>query len=280
MRLPPASIALLLLACAASAAESVVLRFGVYTADKPSEVYEKFQPMLEHMEKGLGAALKKPVKVELVIGKDYTTTIEQIAGGQVDLVRSGPASFLTAKKKSPGISLIAMELEDGRKSFKGAMFVRSDSAAKSVKDLKGRSFATGDKESTLGFLAKREFAQHGIHAKDLKRYEYLGRHDKVCAAVLAGDVDAGAAKYETLAKFRDKGLREIKVIDIPTKPWYARAGLDPLLAKAVGGYLLGLEDEAVLKHFGVSGFAKTAESDYKDVADAMSLVEAFEKPAS
>jgi len=62
-----------------------------------------------------------------------------------------------------------------------------------------------------------------VFAKDLASYDYLGRHDKVGAAVAAGKYEAGALKESTFKKQIKKGkpLRELARFPNVTKLWIA-----------------------------------------------------------
>ena len=56
----------------------------------------------------------------------------------------------------------------------------------------------------------------GIELKDLSYYDYLGHHDDVAKAVLKGEFDAGGIMEDTAYKFKDQGLKFLKISeDIP-----------------------------------------------------------------
>ncbi|MBF0248728.1 MAG: PhnD/SsuA/transferrin family substrate-binding protein, partial [Alphaproteobacteria bacterium] len=131
-----------------------------------------------------------------------------------------------AKEKNDGLRILAVESNDGRKTFDGVIAVPTASPARSLGDLRGKTIAFGDPNSTTGrYLAQAALVRAGLAARDFVGIEYLGRHDKVAFAVGAGNYDDGAMNENTFNKYAaDKGLRAIATFPCATKPWVARAG--------------------------------------------------------
>ena len=67
---------------------SIVLKFGVYTSDKPTSMVKQFRPLLNVIEGGLQKRLKQPVTIKLEIAKDYEAGIADIVQGKVDFSRT------------------------------------------------------------------------------------------------------------------------------------------------------------------------------------------------
>jgi phosphonate transport system substrate-binding protein len=258
------------------------LTFGVYQTDKATVMYRQFAPVLERIQEGLEKRVERPVDIHLQIHKSYDDAIDALVAGEVDFVRFGPASYVLAKHRNPRIELLAMEHEDGQKRFKGVIVVRADSAIRQVADLRGKSFAFGDPNSTIGrYLVQAELARGGIHARDLAHYAYLERHDKVARAVQVGEFDAGAVKPETLAKVDADGqLRVLATFDNVTKPWASRAELDPAVFRALQATLCALDDPAVLKQLSVTGLIVAGDEEYDFVREGMKQAVAFESNPS
>jgi phosphonate transport system substrate-binding protein len=253
------------------------LNFGVYQTEKSTEIYRTFTPIIESLTTIMETRLHRPVDIKLVISKDYADTIESLIRGDVDFVRVGPASYVTAKVKQAGVELIAMETEGGDKIFKGVVIVRKDSPIKTLADLRGKKFAFGDQNSTIGrYLIQAELYKAGITSADLAAYKYLGRHDIVASAVELGDYDAGSVMQSAFEKANAKGnLRVLMEFDNVTKPWVARKGLDKAILGAIQSGLYAIKDPAVLKGLKISGFVPTSDGEYKLVRDGMQLAEKF-----
>ncbi len=150
--------------------------------------------------------------------------------------------------------------------------VAKNSSIQAVEELKGKRFAFGNKRSTIGrYLSQLYLRKHGIIANDLAEYQYLNRHDKVGAAVAAGQFDAGALKEGTFNKLLTKGapLRSISVFPNVTKPWVARSGMPVRIFKAVKKSLLSLKDPKALKALKKDGFISGSDGDYRVTREAI-----------
>ncbi len=261
----------------ATAAETVQLSFGVYQSDKATSMYRKFLPVLEYLQDNLEQTLGVPVDIQLTIFKDYAQANDALVDGSVDFVRFGPASYILAKQRSESIQLIAMEEVKGEKRFKGLIVVRNESPIQSLPELKGRTFAFGDKASTIGrYLSQAVLIDAGIHAGDLAAHDYLDRHDKVFKAVEMGDYDAGALKEDTFHKMnRDGRLRILSTFENVTKPWIARAGLEQKTLDAIRKGLLALKDKEILKIFKASAYLPSRDDEYAFVRAGMAASEGF-----
>ncbi len=252
------------------------LSFGIYQSDKATEMYRKFTPIIEAIQNDVEKRLGRPTDIEMQIFKTYEDGIDALSKGTVDFVRFGPSPYIIAKRKNTAIELLAMELEDGKKQFNGCIVVPRDSKIHELADLKGKSFAFGDKNSTIGrYLVQEHMLKAGIHASDLGHFEYLDRHDKVAAAVLAGDFEAGAVKESNCEESKGQ-LRPLVTFPNVTKPWVTRSGLDKEVVIALRTGLLELKDAATLKPLKVSGFAATSEAEYLCVQQSMQAAEAFD----
>ena len=259
------------------AENALKLRFGVYTSEKPTAMYRQFQPVTEALTRDLEERLGQPVEIELTILSSYEEGLSAITGGRVDFMRVGPASYILARERDPGVRLLAMELKKGKKTFRGTIVVRKDSSIQSLEDLPGKRFAFGDERSTIGrYLSQRILLREGIRASDLARFEYLGRHDTVARAVAVGDFDAGALKASTLKKADPEGhLRVLVDFENVTKPWISRPGLPEKIYQAISGSLQNLDDPDALKAMKVTGWTEATLEDYAVIEEAMSQAEQF-----
>jgi phosphonate transport system substrate-binding protein len=256
------------------------LSFGIYQSDKATVMYSKFAPVIDRIQSDAEKRLARPVDIDIEIFRTYDDGIDALAKGTVDFVRFGPASYITAQERNPRIRLLAMELEDGKKTFPGMIVVQRASPIQKLADLRGRSFAFGDPNSTIGrYLVQAELVKAGIYSTDLSRFGYLDRHDKVARAVQVGDYDAGSIKESNYDEMKDS-LRVLLQFDNVTKPWVAREGLDLTVQNALQASLLELKDPAAMKELKVSGFAPATDEDYRPVREGMKQAAAFDKGRS
>ena len=119
------------------------------------------------------------------------------------------------------------------------------------------------------YLAQDEMLKVGLNSKDLKSYEYLGRHDKVALSVVNGNFDGGVIKESTYIKYKSRGLRSISTFQNVTKPWIVKSGLDDIIYNTLKKSLLNLKDKEILKSIKKTGFRIVGDEDYTVVKDSM-----------
>jgi len=257
-----------------SIAETVT--FGIYTSDKPTAMYKKFKPIVDYLQ-GRIKQSSGNATVEMKIFPSYTAAIDALVEGHVDFVRFGPASYILAKERNENIRLLAMEHKKNEKRFNGVFIVAKNAPINSLVELKGKSFAFGNKNSTIGrYLSQAELVKAGIRSADLSKHDYLGRHDKVALAVAVGNYDAGVVKENTFKKYADsKGLKQIAQFPNVTKPWVTRAGINDDMFHILQQGLLELKDKTTLKALKQDGFLLAEDSDYDFVRQGMLLSKEF-----
>ncbi|AHD11654.1 PhnD/SsuA/transferrin family substrate-binding protein [Phaeobacter gallaeciensis] len=271
-------VCLLMVLAPMAARADITLTFGTYAADKPTVTVKKYRPFLTFLSNRLGEALGEKVVIRMTVAKEYQEGIDQLASGEVDFARFGPASYVHVMKQNPGIQIVAMESKKGRKRFKGVIVVHRDSAITELSDLAGLSFAFGDELSTIGrYLAQSHLLEAGIDSGDLHTYDYLGRHDLVGEAVGAGKFTAGALKESTYKKLIAKGvpIRVLASFDNVTKPWLASSTLPENVLLAMREIMLSSENEEIVRRVSKNGFLQGSDSDYDLIRDAMEQSQAF-----
>lgn len=247
------------------------LTFGIYATDRASTMFKKFKPVLNELEVNLAKETGETVKIKLVISKSYDQGVAMLQNGEIDFARFGPASYVNAKTNVPGISVLAIESKKGKKTFQGIICVKVDSKIQEISELKGRSFAFGDKNSTIGrYLSQQQLVKASVLASDLSEYKYLGRHDTVGLAVASGKFDAGALKESTFKEMKESGksIRSILSFTNVTKPWISSSQLSTKLRTALSAALLATK----IKKF---NFVEGDDSDYDTIRRAIQQNDQF-----
>ena len=276
---PGALLAALLASVApASGQAGIELVFGTYAADKPTATVKKYQPFLSFLSGRMSEELGEPVSIRMKVAKEYGEGIRQLASGEVDFARFGPASYVHVMNENQDVQIVAMESKNGGKRFKGVIVVHQDSSVQSVNDLAGLSFAFGDELSTIGrYLAQEYLLNAGITGDDLLEFAYLGRHDLVGEAVGAGRYTAGALKESTFKKLVAKGvpIRVLASFDNVTKPWLAAPDMPAGVLEAMRKVMLSSENEEIVRRISKNGFLEGADQDYDIIRRAMERSLAF-----
>jgi len=250
----------------------LTLTFGTYAADKPTDTVRKYRPFLSYLADRMSEELGEPVTIKMKIAKEYVAGINQLAEGNVDFARFGPASYVHVMEQNSGIQLVAMESKKGGKRFKGVIVVHADSEIQSLDQLAGLSFAFGNELSTIGrYLAQSHLLEAGISGADLQEFSYLGRHDLVGEAVGAGRFSAGALKESTYKKLVAKGvpIRALMSFDNVTKPWIASSNVSPTVVAAMRRVMMSSENEEIVRQIAKNGFLEGSDGDYDFVRRAM-----------
>ncbi len=240
------------------------LRFGVVPLKEPSEMFRKFTPLSHYLGVKIGR------RIDLKVAIDMDGAVEDLGDDCTQLCAMGPSNYLDAHKKY-GVRVIAKALRRGKPFHRAAIVVKADSGVRFVGDLKGKTFAFVSLKSATGHIAPlAALKDKGMSSGDLADFRFLGSHDKVADAVLSGEFDAGGLMEETAYKYKDKGLRILKLSpEVPEFNVCCNLSVDETTLKAVRDALVALdvskaEDATVLKSLGkdCTGFVAATESDY------------------
>ena len=213
---------------------------------------------------------------------------ELIGKGHVQFIALGSVEYVHANEKYGIIPLVRGLNSQNKAAYQAAIITQPDSNIKSVKDIRGKTFAFGSSESTQGHLIPRiMLLKFGITLEDLKNHTYAGSHSNAGQAVFSRQYDAGGLQ-DTLAKnLEKKGLVRIVAMSdfYPSSGIAANKNVKPEIAEVVKKALLEFEplgkDKGNLYHWEKTempnGFVKVSESDYDAIRDAMLKTGLWEK---
>jgi phosphonate transport system substrate-binding protein len=126
---------------------------------------------------------------------DYAGVMQGFAARQLEVSTMGPLPYARIWLDTHGNiePLVVAQDPDGGVSYRAVMYVRADSSIRGLEDMRGRSLAWADPNSTSGYLVPRsELREAGI---DIDRYfsrtGFAGGHEQAVVAVLARQYDAG-----------------------------------------------------------------------------------------
>ena len=253
---------------------SGLLRLGIVPLESPAVMFKKFTPLAEY----LGRKLKK--KIDLKVAVDFQGAVGDIGQGVTQFCFMTPSTYIEAHKKY-GVRVLVKALRQGKPFQHAVIVAKSDGPINEVEDIRGHSFAFGDPHSTSSHIVPRAMLlEAGIDIKDLAYYNYLGHHDDVARAILAGDFDAGGIMESTAQKLKDSGLKLIKFSeDIPEFNICVSKEIDAQIVTELKNALAGVSDAtpegaAILKSINESytGFLEAADEDYDNVRVMMSKI--------
>lgn len=177
-----------------------IMWFGIVPLEAPVEMYRRFRDLARYL------SIATSRHIELRVPVDFETAVTEIGEGKCLIGFMTPSTYIEAHQKY-GVEVIAKALRNGKPYHHSVIITRQDSGIKSLKDLKGCSFAFGSIHSTSSHIVPRAMLKAaGIELKDLSEYAYLGHHDDVARAVLKGEFDAGSVMESTAQRFRNQGI--------------------------------------------------------------------------
>jgi phosphonate transport system substrate-binding protein len=251
---------------AASDPDPKTLKVALLPDESPATIIKNNQALKSYLEKSLGK------NIELVVTTDYSSMIEAMRHGRLDLGFFGPLSYVLARQKSE-IEPFAALKRKGKTTYQGVVVGNAAAKVKSLADVAGKDVAFGDVASTSSHLIpKYMLAQKGLKPGDNYKEHFVGSHDSVALAVQNGNAQAGG-----LSKTIFQSLVERKIIDpakvvvlaeseeFPEYPWTMRSDLSPELKKKIVAAFIDMKDKNILKPFKADGFDTISDKDYDKV---------------
>jgi phosphonate transport system substrate-binding protein len=251
------------------------LRVALLPDENASTLIQNAQPLKNYLEQTLGK------KIEIVVTTDYSSMIEAMRFGRIEIAYFGPFSYVLAKSRAPDIEPFAVGVERGSPTYNSILIANAAGPVKTLADVKGKPFAFGDQASTSSHLAPRAHLLKTTSLEGGRDYQpvHLGAHDAVARAVQAGQVPAGAlskAIYDTLVLRKSIDASKLVTLDlsapIPNYPIVLQGNLAPALKQAVRDAFLNTKDKEVLKAFRVEAFAPTDDKAYDVLRETAALL--------
>lgn len=247
----------------AQSSDPKTLRVALLPDENASTIIQNAQPLKLHLEKALGRS------IELVVTTDYSSMIEAMRFGRIEVAYFGPLSYVLARSKSE-IEAFAVGVSKGSPTYTSVVIVQADSPIRSADDIRGKVVAYGDQASTSSHLVPRAMLQDmGLVAERDYTPVYVGAHDAVARAVQNGKVAAGALSrpiYDSLIAAGKLDGAKLRVLaetkPIPNYPMAMQSKLSPRLKRDIRSAFLNIKDPAILKSFRAEGFAATDDHAY------------------
>lgn len=254
-------------------ADPDTLKVALLPDENASELIKRNQPLKDYLEAQLGK------KVQLIVTTDYSSMIEAMRFGRIDLGYFGPLSYVLAKTKSD-IEPFAAMVTAGKPTYRSVVVANVSSGIATFEDIKGKKMAYGDRASTSSHLIpKTILAEKGLVAGQDYEQHFVGTHDAVAVNVANGNADAGGLSeviwhYVVERKLVDPA--KVKVLgyskEYPQYPWAMRSNLNPQLKERIKNAFLDLKDPVVLKNFKAEGFAAITDQDYDVIREMGTLL--------
>ena len=235
---------------------------------------------------------KLGMDVNVTLATDYSTIVEAMASGKVDLGIMPPAAYVQARNLDAAEAILSSQLvkydEDTEEpiegeytsTFKGEVLVKADSDMESLEDLKGKKIATLSPNSASGYIYPvAEMKDLGIDPLTDCTLTTVNDIPSEMTAVLNGQQDAcfvfQGARYVFSSKFTDYDLyKDLKVLyltdgDIPNDAIAVQPSMDEDLKAQIKDVFLNMandeEGKEAMSLWGHTGYGEADESAYDTI---------------
>ena len=178
---------LLLTVMGTAHAQTGPLQFGVGLFQPDKEKNDAtYRPLTDYLSQQLGR------KIVLRTVDTWEGLALSLANGETDMALMGPWGYVLANHQA-GAQAVSTILYEGKPEYFAIMVTHPKSGINRIEDLKGKTFAFGDKGSTSGYLIPfHHFQRLGIDPdKYFSRVIYT-KHQAIQTQVTRGELDAGA----------------------------------------------------------------------------------------
>lgn len=235
---------------------------------------------------------KLDMDVNVTLATDYSTIVEAMASGKVDLGIMPPAAYVQARNLDAAEAILSSQLvkydEDTEEpiegeytsTFKGEVLVKADSDMESLEDLKGKKIATLSPNSASGYIYPvAEMKDLGIDPLTDCTLTTVNDIPSEMTAVLNGQQDAcfvfQGARYVFSSKFTEYDLyKDLKVLyltdgDIPNDAIAVQPSMDEDLKAQIKDVFLNMandeEGKEAMSLWGHTGYGEADESAYDTI---------------
>lgn len=186
--------------------------YSTTSGENEKDRIARVQHLIDYLERELD------VEVEYYSVSDYAGSIEAMKAGKVDFSSFGTAGYVRAYLVTDGnVEPLVCGLDaTGGSGYHSTIWVRADSGYDSVDDLKGKSLAFADPNSTSGFLVPSFYLRKA--GKDPDDYfgttGFSGNHEMGILAVVKGTYDAACTWYTNEDRGNPQRMGAKGMIDI------------------------------------------------------------------
>ena len=252
------------------------LQFGVGLFQPDKEKNDAtYRPLADYLAAKLGR------KVVLRTVDTWEGLAKSLSNGETDIALMGPWGYVLANHRA-GAQAVATILYEGKPEYFAIMVTHPKSGIRRIEDLKGKTFAFGDKGSTSGYLIPfYEFQKMKLDPEKFLGKVIYTKHQAIETQVVRGELDAGADYNRNRDAMIADGL--IKAEDsrifwtsapLPNDALAVSAelfkdkALIARLRQALEGIGAELKENPKLLPARYTGFVKKDNSYYKPIRDA------------
>ena len=179
-------------------------RYGVQAVETQAAALTRYKGFGEYVKKKLG------VELELFLSAEYAGVIQAIGAKQLEVMDMGAAGYAAAWLETKGAvePLVVPTNPDGTIGYYAVAFVRADSPYKNLNDLKGKTWAWVEPNSSSGYIFPLVgFRNMGLEPeKHFGKVVFSGGHEQSIIGVLDKAYDGAITWTNDVEKHTRGGL--------------------------------------------------------------------------
>lgn len=257
------------------------LVFGVIPTESSDNVVERFDNLVQHLQRKLG------IPVEIKTASDYAGVIAAMQFKHVDFAYFGPKSYVEAAKRANAEAFVIELSRDGSSGYFGIIITQKGSGLKTMADVKGKTFAFTDPNSTSGTLVPTVYfyKEMKINPKNyFSKVIYSGSHQASMIAVKNGKIDVASTNDIDMARGDGKSWNAKEDFEIiwtskliPASPIAYRKDISASLKKALKDAFVSYKDPVGLDKLKLKGYVEGSDELFNPIRDQLEVKAALEK---
>ena len=244
------------------------------------DVYRTKGPLLDYLGNKLN------VRFRISFYRDYKHIVKAMINGHCHLAWLGPVTYLNTRNKIKCTPL-AQVMIDGINFYKSVIIMRKGDGYSQLSDLKNKSFAFTNQNSTSGYIYPWNYLNDkGISPKSFfSKIDFAGSHSNAIVRLISGQYAAVAVEENALKRLKNKiDTSSITILteagNIPNGPIAAHPDLPLELANKIKHALINMnndkEGRKLLKKLSgkvdFTGFREVSDKVYDKVRDKIEAV--------
>ena len=229
------------------------LRFGILSGENEKDRIQRYAKFKKYLEKETGL----PVKI--YTASSYDGVIQAIAADQIEFAFFGSSSYAAAYTETNGgvDPLVSRKQADGSTGYYSIVTVRCDSGYEKIEDLKGKTLAFADPDSTSGYAVPYyNLLRQGYNPESyFGATPFSGAHETGVLGVINGQFDAAATwmtneESGIPQRMVEKGMIEAGVVcpiwkspEITSGPFTARKNLPDAMKEDIATLLMDIPEK-------------------------------------
>ena len=179
-------------------------RYGVQAVETQAAALTRYKGFGEYVKQKLG------VELELFLTAEYACVIQAISAKQLEVMDMGASGYAAAWAETNGAvePLVVPTNPDGTIGYYAVAFVRTDSPYKNLDDLKGKTWAWAEPNSSSGYLFPLVgFRKMGLDPeKHFGKVVFSGGHEQSIIGVLDKNYDGAVTWTNDIEQHTRGGL--------------------------------------------------------------------------